>query len=109
MKILLTFCHQTLVCKSSEKAYSPYISKLENIFYDNYNTNKSISGFSLNQQDETKQIIHASLTYRDSVSNYLKNFLDDLDNETAEKFDLLHTKMLNIFFINSTTIYFLTG
>ena len=29
----------------------------ENIFYDNYNTNKSIYTFLLNQQDETKQVI----------------------------------------------------
>ena len=98
MKILLTFCHQTLVRKSSGKACSPYISKLENIFYDNYNTNKSISGFSLNQQDETKQIIHATLTYRDSVSNYLKYFLDHLDNETAEKFDLFAHKNVKYLF-----------
>ena len=40
----------------------------------------------LNQQDETKEIIHATLTYRDSFSNYLKYFLDDLGNETVEKF-----------------------
>ena len=32
----------------------------ENIFYDNYNTNESIYSFLLNQQDETKQIIHAT-------------------------------------------------
>ena len=58
----------------------------ENIFCDNYNTNESIYGFLLNQQDETKQKIHGTLTYRDSLSNYLKCFLDDLDNETVEKF-----------------------
>ena len=38
-----------------------------------------------NQQDETKQIIHATLTYRDSFSNYLKYSLVDLDNETVKK------------------------
>ena len=37
-----------------------------NIFYDNYNTNESIYNFLLNQQDETKQVIHATLTYKDS-------------------------------------------
>ena len=58
-----------------------------NIFYDNYNINESIYSFSLNQQDETKQVIHATLTNKDSFSNYLKHFLDDIDNKTVEKFD----------------------
>ena len=65
--------------------------------------------FLLNQQDKTKQIIHATLTYKDSFSNYLKYFLDDPDNETVKKFDFLHTKMLSISFINSTIICFLVG
>ena len=79
------------------------------IFYDNYNTNESIYSFLLNQQDETKQVIRATLTYKECFSDYLKYFLVDVDNETVEKFDFLHTKMLHISFINSTTIYFLTG
>ena len=58
-----------------------------NIFYDDYNTNESIYRFLLNQQDEVKQIIHATLTYRDFFSNYLKYFFDDLDNGTVKKFD----------------------
>ena len=69
-----------------------------NIFYDNYNTNESIYSFLLNQQDETKQIIHATLTYRDSFSNYLKYFLDDLDNETVEKFDFFAYKNVKYLF-----------
>ena len=43
-----------------------------NIFYENYNTNESIYDFLLRQQDETKKIIHATLTYKDSFSNYLR-------------------------------------
>ena len=31
--------------------------QMGNIFYDNYNTNKSIYTFLLNQQDEAKQLI----------------------------------------------------
>ena len=49
-----------------------------NIFHNNYNTNKSIYSFLLNQQDKTKQVIRATLTYKDSFSNYLKYFLDDV-------------------------------
>ena len=64
-----------------------------NIFYNNYNTNESIDSFLLNQQDETKQAIHATLTYKDSFSNYLKYFLDDVDNETVENSTFLHTKI----------------
>ena len=63
-----------------------------NIFYDNYYTNELIYSFLLNQQVETKQIIHATLTYRDSFSNYLKYFFDDLDNENVEKFDFFAYK-----------------
>ena len=51
-----------------------------NTFYDNYNTNESIYSFLLNKQDQTKQIIPATLIYKDFFSNYLKYFLDDIDN-----------------------------
>ena len=33
-----------------------------NTFYENYNTNESIYNFLLRQHDETKKIIHATLT-----------------------------------------------
>ena len=79
------------------KTCSPYISR--NIFYDNCNTNESIYSFLLNQQDETKQIIHATLPYSDSFSNYLKYFLDDLDNETVKKFDFFeHKNVKHLFY-----------
>ena len=69
-----------------------------NIFYDNYNKNKSIYSFLLNQQDETKQVIHATLTYKDSFSNYLKHFLDDADNKTVEKLDFAHKNVKDLFY-----------
>lgn len=42
-----------------------------NIFFDGCNTNKSIYDFLIRQQDETKKIIHVTLTYKDSFSNYI--------------------------------------
>ena len=63
-----------------------------NIFYSKYNANESIYIFLLNQQDETKQIVNATLTYKDSFLNYSKYFLDDIDNETVEKFDFFTHK-----------------
>ena len=63
-----------------------------NIFYENYSTNESIYDFLLRQQDETKKIIHATLTYKDSFSNYLRYFLDDIDAETVNKFDFFTNK-----------------
>ena len=69
--------------------------EMGNDFCNNYNTNESIYSFLLNQQDETKQVIHTTLTYKDSFSNYLKYFLDDLDNETVEKFDFFAYKNVN--------------
>ena len=69
-----------------------------NIFYDNYNTNESIYSFFLNQQDETKQVIHTTLIYKDSFSNYLKYFLDDVDNETVKKFDFFAHKNVKYLF-----------
>ena len=68
-----------------------------NIFYDNYNTNESIYCFLLNQQDETKQVIHATLTHKGSFSNYLKYFLD-VDNETVKKFDFFARKNVKYLF-----------
>ena len=49
------------------------------------------------------------LTQKDSCSNYLKYFLDDLIMKLLKNLTFSHTKMLNISFINSTIIYFLTG
>ena len=72
--------------------------KTGNIFYDNYNTNESIYSFLLNQQDKTKQIIHATLTYRNSFSNYLKYFSDDLGNKTVEKFAFVAYKNVKYLF-----------
>ena len=66
--------------------------------YDNYNTNESIYSFSLNQQDETKQVIHATLTCKNSFSNYLKYFLDDINNETVEKFGFFTYKNVKYLF-----------
>ena len=75
--------------------------KPANIFYDNYNIGESIYDFLLRQQDDTKKIIHATLTYTDAFSNYIKYFLDNIDAETVDKFNFLSTKMLNIFFTDS--------
>ena len=61
-------------------------------------TNESIYSFSLNQQDETKQVIHATLTYNNSFSNYLKYFLDDINNETVEKFGFFTYKNVKYLF-----------
>ena len=69
-----------------------------NILYDNYNTNESIYSFSLNRQDETKQVVHATLTYKDSFPNYLKYFLDDINNETVEKFEFFTNKNVKYLF-----------
>ena len=70
-----------------------------NIFYDNYNANESIYSFLLSHEDETKQTIHTTLTYRDSFSNYLKYFFDGLDNETVEKFDFFaHENVKYLFY-----------
>ena len=66
--------------------------------YDNYNTNESIYSFSLNQQDETKQVIHATLTCKNSFSNCLKYFLDDINNETVEKFGFFTYKNVKYLF-----------
>ena len=53
--------------------------------------------FLSNQQDETKKIIYATLTYIDSFSNYLKYFLDNLD-KTVEKFDFFANKNVRYLF-----------
>ena len=80
-----------------ENMFSIHI-KMRNILCDNYNTNESIYSFLLNQQDETKQVIHATLTYKDSFSNYLKYFLDDVDKETVQKFDFFAHKNVKYLF-----------
>ena len=75
-----------------ENMFSIYI-ETGNIFYDHYNTNESIYSFLLNQHDETKQIIHVTVIDKDCFSNYLKYFLDDVDNKTVKRFDLFAHKI----------------
>ena len=58
-----------------------------NVYFDGYNTNESIYEFLLSQQDETKQKIHTTLSYSDTFSNYIRNFLDDIDHETEYPFN----------------------
>ena len=45
-----------------------------------------------------KKIIHATLTYKDSFSNYLRYFLDDIDAETVDKFDFFTNKDVKYLF-----------
>ena len=80
-----------------------------NIFYDNYNANESTYSFLLNQQDKTKQPIHATLTYKDSFLNYLKYFLDDVDNETVEKFDFFAHKNVKYLYYKFNDYLFFNG
>ena len=63
-----------------------------NIFFNNYNTSESLYEFLVRQQDKTKKIIHATLSYKDSFSNYIKHFLDNIDPETFGKFDFFTYK-----------------
>ena len=60
--------------------------------HDSYNAGESIHNFVLRQQNDTKKIIHATLTYTDSFSNYIKYFLGDIDAETLDKFDFFVNK-----------------
>ena len=76
-----------------------------NIFYDNYNTIKSIYSFLLNQRDETKQVIHATLAYRNFFSNYFKYFLDDLDKETVKKCDFFVHKNVKYLFLKTQPLF----
>ena len=69
-----------------------------NISYENYNINELIFDFLLRQQDETKKIIHATLTYKDSFSNYLRYFLDNIDTETVDKSDFFTNKNVKYHF-----------
>ena len=72
--------------------------EMENIFYDNHNTNESIYDFLLKQQDETKTITHATLTYKNSFPIYLRYILDNIDGETVDKFDFFTNKNVKYLF-----------
>lgn len=58
-----------------------------NIFFDNYNTNESL--------------------YKDSFSNYIKHFVDDVDPETVDKFDFFTNKNAKYLFyrFNNLLLY----
>ena len=86
-RILLNFCLPILAHKCLEKICFQFTLKMAIFLHDSYNTGESIHNFLLRQQDDTKKIIHATLTYTDSFSNYIKYFLGDIDAETLDKFD----------------------
>ena len=50
----------------------------------------------MSARSKTKQKIHKTLSYSDTFSNYIRNFLDDIDHETVDKYD---------FFTNKTVAY----
>ena len=55
-----------------------------------------------------KTIIHATLAYKHSFSNYLRYFLDHIDDETVAKFDFLQLKIPITFSTSLTIICCLT-
>ena len=79
------------------------------IFYDSYNTSESIYNFLLNRKDETKQVIHTTLTYKGSFSNYLKHFLDDVGNKTIKKIDFFAHKNVKYLFYKFNDYLHLNG
>ena len=44
------------------------------------------------------RLIHATLTYKDSFPNYSNYYLDDIDNETVEKYDFFAHKNVKYLF-----------
>ena len=79
----------------------------DNVYFGGYNTNESIYEILLSQQDETKQKNYTTLSYSATFSNYIRNFLDDIDHKAVDKYDFFTNKMLNIYFIDLMTSFFL--
>ena len=69
-----------------------------NISFDNHNINESIDEFLLKQQDDCKKIIHTTLTYKDPFLYYIKYCLNDIDAESADRFDFLTNKNVKYLF-----------
>ena len=60
--------------------------------------------FLLRQQNETKMIIHGTLTCKYSFSNYLRYFLEDIGAETVDKFHFFTNKNIKYLFTSLMTI-----
>ena len=45
-----------------------------------------------------KTKIHTTLSYSDTFSNYVRNFLDDIDHETVDKYNLFTNKNVKYLF-----------
>ena len=69
-----------------------------NIYYENLNTNKSIYNLLQERQDKTKNIYHCHTHFHYSFSNYIKEFLDDLDFSTIDTFHMLANKNIKYMF-----------
>ena len=80
-----------------------------NICYENDNKNESVYDFLLWQQDETKKILHATLTCKNSFSNFLGYLWTISMLKLWTNLTFLQTKTVNTFFTNLTTNFCLTG
>ena len=69
-----------------------------NIFFGNYNTSEFIYDFLLTQQDNTKKMIQGTLSSIDFFSNYINYFLDDIDADTFDRFDIFTNKNVKYLF-----------
>ena len=67
-------------------------SETGNIYYDGLNTNKSIFDFFRQKQDKTKKFLTGILSYGRTFPFYIKEFLDDIDSKTADRYDILTNK-----------------
>ena len=80
-----------------------------NVYNDGYNTNESIYEFLLRKQDEEKQKNHTTLSYYETFSNYIRNFLDDIDHETVDKYDFFKNKNVKYLFYRFNDFLLFTG
>ena len=69
-----------------------------NLYYENLNTSESLYNFLLNQQDQKKKLIDASISYGGSFSEYLTEFLQGVDAEADDRFDMLTSKNVKYLF-----------
>ena len=77
-----------------------------NIYYDNTDTNESIYGFLLTQEDDTKKFIDFKFIYSGSYEQYFNEYLVKINQKNDDALDVLTNKNSKVLFYHYNDLLF---
>ena len=77
-----------------------------NIYYDNTDTNQTIYGFLLAQEDDTKKFIDFKFIYSESYEQYFNEYLLKINQKNDDALDVLTNKNSKVLFYHYNDLLF---